>query len=93
MGDAVLGPLHHPEHQVAFRIRGVAGLHDLAEPAAHDVAHLDAGHVGVDAVHPHPDGRVERQVQRAHERFAVGGLGDALVDEIEVVVLERTVGM
>ncbi len=88
-GDRVVRPINHPEDEVPDLVVRAARLHDLADrTAAHRVADLDAGDVGVEAVHPDPDSGVERQVQGSDERFAVGGLGNGRLDDLEVALLD-----
>ena len=84
-GDGVVLPAEEPLDQLAGLEGGVAGLDHLADgERAHHLANLHRGEVGVPG-HPAALGGVDREVEVAHQRLALGRLRRRGLDEAEVL--------
>ena len=83
--DAVLLPVRVAADERAHRHVVAARLHHLGDAdAAHHRAQLHGLRVLAHVAHPEPVGRVERQVERAHQRLAVLERRQLLLDELQI---------
>ncbi len=93
IGDAVVLPAGEAAHPVAFLVARRVRLHDHADAAAaHDLADADGRHVLVHVAHPDAVRGIEAEIEHAHDRLAGTGLGNRLLDEIEIRLLDAARG-
>ena len=87
---AVELPTKPAEHVVALaKIRIVRARHLADDPAFHDRTNLDRSGIGARCAHAAAHIGIERKVDAAHERLAVGGIGDRRVDDLEIIAGRR----
>ena len=79
IGDHIVLPAGHAEHQLTGLVGVRAALDDLADAAAaDDLADLDRRQIAGDVVHPRTDRRVDRQVTDLDQCLAVLQFGQRL---------------
>jgi len=80
-------------HQVAYLVLRRARLHHAAQAErTHHLADCHRRQVLRDVAHPHAVGRVHRDIQHAHQHFAVLQRGHGLFDQVEIFACDQAFG-
>jgi hypothetical protein len=92
--DRVFGPAagQGGDHIARLEARPAAFLDHAQGQAAHDAAQRHRRQIALGVVHPGAVGRVERQIDGADQRLALGEVGDRGLDQLEVGVGDEAAG-